>query len=356
MEEEYVQTANESLQNYFENTIIPQLYVDADLILRKFTPPAMKQFSLTKADIGRHMSDVVNNIRYPTIIENIEEVINTGAILEKEIQTTDKRWFQMNILPYIIRKENKANGVIITFVDITARIKTLKELEKSNSDHNAFTYAVSHDLKQPLTTLQLLSKVLADSYTNQNKERFANGIETLKRSIENIKTIINELTVHATASADRSKEHERLSIESIYEDVKNLLRDEHYNKDTNITTFFEVSEIQFSRKNLRSILYNLLINSMKYRNPDNLLQIHIQTKKEGDFIVLTVEDNGMGIDKKFHDNIFEKNIRVNNDTEGTGMGLYIVKTMLENNGGNITVESSIGGGAKFILYFKNVFE
>ena len=127
---------NEDLENYFANTIIPQLFVDGNLILRKFTPPAMKQFTLTHADINKNIQDVTDNIRYPTLIENINEVIATGEILEKEVQTTDKRWFQMNILPYIIRKENRTNGVIITFVDITKRIAILNELEKLNAEHD----------------------------------------------------------------------------------------------------------------------------------------------------------------------------------------------------------------------------
>ena len=356
MEQEPLQIENDSLQNYFENTIIPQLYVDAELVLRKFTPPAMKQFSLSNADIGKNMVDVVDNIRYPTIIENIEEVINTGIILEKEVQTTDKRWFQMNILPYIIRKENKTDGVIITFVDITTRIKILKELEKTNTDHNAFIYSVSHDIKQPLTILNLMSEVLTKSFNDRDIKTFETGIKTLNRAIENINIIIHELTAHATTTTDLSREHERLSIENIYEDVKLLLRDEMYNNDIAIKTDFETSEIQFSRKNLRSILFNLLINSIKYKSLNNTSIIEIKTYKDGDYIVLSVQDNGTGIDSKYHETIFEKNIRLSNISGGTGMGLYIVKTMLENNGGKINVESSIGEGAKFILYFKNVFD
>ena len=356
MQQEPLQIVNETLENYFENTIIPQLYVDATLVLRKFTPPAMKQFSLSKADIGKNMVDVVDNIRYPTIIENIQEVITTGVILEKEVQTTDKRWFQMNILPYIIRKESKTDGVIITFVDITTRIKILKELEKINTDHNTFIYAVSHDIKQPVTTLNLISQLLIDAFKDNNIKHFETGIETLNRSIQNIKIIIDDLIAHANTKTDLSKEHERLSIENIYEDVKLLLRDEIYNNDIVINTNFETSEIQFSRKNLRSILFNLLINSIKYRSPNNSLKIDINTYKDEDYVVLSVQDNGTGIDNKYHETIFEKNIRISNLAGGTGMGLYIVKTMLENNGGQIKVESSVGNGAKFILYFKNVFD
>src|SRR5687767_8703844 len=121
---------NDELENYFRNTIIPQLFIDANLILQKFTPPAMKQFSLSPDDVGKSISDIKDNFRFPTIIDNIQEVIDSSEILEKEIQTTDLRWYQMNIIPYVERKDNKANGVIMTFVEITMRINDLKDLEK----------------------------------------------------------------------------------------------------------------------------------------------------------------------------------------------------------------------------------
>jgi|SRR5690606_20203877 len=86
---------NDELENYFRNTIIPQLFVDAKLILRKYTPPAMKQFEFSPDDIGRPFSELVDNIRYSVIVDDVKEVIESGEILEKEIQTPDLRWFQM---------------------------------------------------------------------------------------------------------------------------------------------------------------------------------------------------------------------------------------------------------------------
>ena len=114
---------NDELENYFRNTIIPQLFIDGDLKLQKFTPPAMKQFRLSASDVGRSITDIKDNFRFPTIIDNIKQVIESNEILEKEIQTTDLRWYQMNIIPYVKIKDNKTDGVIITFVEITMRIK-----------------------------------------------------------------------------------------------------------------------------------------------------------------------------------------------------------------------------------------
>lgn len=121
---------NFDLANYFSNTIIPQLFVDADLILRIFTPPAMEQFSLTYDHVGKNISDIKDNLRYPYVVDDIWAVIdNTNRSIEKEVQTTDGRWFQMNIVPYLEYEEDVINGVIITFVDITKRLETLRELE-----------------------------------------------------------------------------------------------------------------------------------------------------------------------------------------------------------------------------------
>jgi two-component system phosphate regulon sensor histidine kinase PhoR len=73
---------NDELENYFRNTIIPQLFVDADLILRKFSPPAMKQFSLSQSDVGKPIEEVKENFRFPSIIDNIQHVIKSNEILE----------------------------------------------------------------------------------------------------------------------------------------------------------------------------------------------------------------------------------------------------------------------------------
>jgi two-component system phosphate regulon sensor histidine kinase PhoR len=77
---------NDDLENYFRNTIIPQLFIDANLILRKFTPPAMKQFNLSADDIGKPIYDVVNNFRFPSIIENITHVITRLKFLRRKFK------------------------------------------------------------------------------------------------------------------------------------------------------------------------------------------------------------------------------------------------------------------------------
>jgi len=151
---------NDVLENYFRNTIIPQLFIDGELRLQKFTPPAMKQFSLSSSDIGKPINEIKDNFRFPSIADNIQQVINSNEILEKEVQTADRRWYQMNIIPYVKIRDNKTDGVIITFVEITGRIKDLKEQERLIADHEILLDTISHDIKNPLTNLVMAIDLL----------------------------------------------------------------------------------------------------------------------------------------------------------------------------------------------------
>lgn len=347
---------NQELENYFANTIIPQLYVDGNMILKKFTPPAMQQFSLTEADINRNISEIKENFRYPTFLDNIQEVTQTGEILEKEVQTTHGKWYQMNILPYKVFEENRSDGVIITFVDITKRLTILKELEKLNSEHNTLLDALSHDIQQPLSAIVLLSDALMEAYKKQNTPQFTKWIETLKASSNSMRELVKDFIVENEQQPELSKGSERVNIEDIAHDVILALKTDIFDQGISISTDFETSEIIFSRNNLRSILYNLLRNSIKYKKPGSPLEITICTIKKKDHVLLQVKDNGIGIAKEHQEDIFKRATRVSHSIEGTGMGLFIIRRMIEDKGGSIEVESEIGKGSTFSVYFPVDFE
>lgn len=342
---------NQDLENYFANTIIPQLFVDGNLILRKFTPPAMKQFSLSPADINRNIHDVKDNFRYPTLIDNIEEVIATSEILEKEVQTTDGKWFQMNILPYRVFNENRTDGVIITFIDITKRLQVLQELEQLNFEHDTLLDALSHDIQQPLSVIVLLADVLRDAYHKQDNLQFEKYLDTLKSSSNAMRALVKDFIAENEGHPELSGGPVRVNIENIAQDVILSLKTDIFEKGISITTDFQTSEIIFSRNNLRSILYNLLRNSIKYRKPDGPLDILISSVHTEGHVLLQVKDNGLGIAEEYQEDIFKKATRISHSIEGTGMGLFIIQRMLTSKGGSIKVESELGKGSTFSVYF-----
>ncbi len=342
---------NDELENYFRNTIIPQLYIDGQLKLQKFTPPAMKHFSLSASDLGKHIDDVKDNFRFPSIVENIEQVINSNEILEKEIQTTDLRWFQMNIIPYKKIRDNKIDGVIMTFVDITRRIKDLKEQEKLIADHEILLDTISHDIKNPLSNLVMAIELFKDVSQNDEKE-FNSLLKVVDTALIKMHKIIRELTEVRNTEYKYKTVEELLNFEHILEDVRLTLGDNISASSAIISSDIHISELTFSRRKLRTIIYNLVNNAIKFKSPDRQLNILVTTTKEDEFIVISVKDNGIGIDESKFDAIFSKYYRLENAIEGSGIGLYLVKEIVSNAGGKILVKSQLDKGTEFQVYLK----
>jgi len=342
---------NDELENYFANTIIPQLFVDAELILRKFTPPAMKQFKLASSDVGRPLAEVEEHFRFPAFMDNIQHVIETGDILEKEIQTTDMRWYQMNILPYVVKKLSRTNGVIITFMEITMRIKDLREQEKLIAEHEMLLDTISHDIKSPLTSLRLTIDLLKQ-VPEKGMKRFPVLLSKVERSMINMQQIINDLTDARWQQHKYQAQEELLSFEHIIEDVRLTLAEQIDASKARITSEIDISQVMFVRRKLRSVVYNLVNNAIKYRSKDRPPVISIKTTAEDGFMVISIVDNGRGIPEAEFQNIFRKYERLVDDVEGTGIGLYLVKEIITTAGGRITVDSEPGKGSVFTVYLK----
>ena len=344
---------NDLLENYFRNTIIPQLFIDGDLRLQKFTPPAMKQFNLSASDVGRPINDIKDNFRFPSIIDNIQHVIENNEILEKEIQTTDLRWYQMNIIPYVKMKDVKTDGVIITFVEITMRIKDLKEQEKLIADHEILLDTISHDIKNPLANLVMAIGLFKNVSPNDEGE-FKSLLKIVDSALTKMNKLIIELTEVRREEHKYKTEEELLNFEHILEDVRLTLSDNIIAANAIITSEINFSEITFSRRKIRSIVYNLINNAIKFRSSERQLKIVVTTNKEKEFIVISVKDNGIGIDESKFDAIFSKYYRSENAIEGTGIGLYLVKEIVCNAGGKVLVKSQLDKGTEFQVYLKIV--
>lgn len=340
------------LANYFSNTLIPQLFVDADLVLRIFTPPAMEQFSLSYDHVGRSIHDIKDNLRYPYVVEDIEEVIDSNRSIEKEVQTTDGNWFQMNIVPYMEHEEDRINGVIITFIDITKRLNAIKELEKLNSQHQTLMFSLSHDIRQPISAITLLADGLDQAHKKGDTQQFDKWIKTLKESSKALASLVDDFTTENEEIGKEELPDQKVNIQEIFGNVLTALKSEIKLHKIRIIKDIQVSEVSFPKNHLRSIIYNLLHNAIKYRDISRISEIRITTKTIEEFLILTVADNGPGIAKEDQKRIFEKSSRIRKDITGTGMGLYIAKKMIVSHGGKIELESKPGEGTVFKVYFR----
>jgi light-regulated signal transduction histidine kinase (bacteriophytochrome) len=114
---------------------------------------------------------------------------------------------------------------------------------------------------------------------------------------------------------------------------------------------WEVESLDYAPKNLRSILHNLISNALKYRSPARMLEVSIATFSREGKTALRVADNGLGLSSQQKEGLFTMFKRFHNHVDGSGVGLYMIKRMVENNGGSIEVESQLEEGTTFTVYF-----
>lgn len=228
-----------------------------------------------------------------------------------------------------------------------------QELMRINRDLDNFVYAASHDLKSPVVNLEgLIGELKQEMGAEQVK--YAELLPWIDDALLNLKKIIGELAEVTRIDRDVQTQEE-INLEDLIREVKDSLRDKILSNQVQITADFSLApSISYSRKNLRSILFNLLSNAIKYAHGDRIPEIRIQTQywPADELVSLTVTDNGLGIPQNQKDKIFSMFRRVHTHVEGSGVGLYLVKKILENQGDWIEVESVEGLGSSFNVFFK----
>jgi signal transduction histidine kinase len=226
-----------------------------------------------------------------------------------------------------------------------------RRLAQTNADLDSFIYTASHDLKAPIVNIEAIVDVLRESECYQEEEpRLVIGM--LGTSTLQLKEVIEGLASVLKIQESTRQEPELLGIRQEAEDIRNSIANQF--ADTRAEIIYELEEapeIVFSRRNFRSILYNLIQNALKYRSPLRPPLIHISSRRQGDTLQLSVRDNGIGMPHASREKIFELFRKQHNQVEGTGVGLFIVKRIMDQAQGRIEVESEPDQGTTFHLYF-----
>lgn len=251
-------------------------------------------------------------------------------------------------------------GTLIEAVDITEDKKNKQaimaqneELKRINSELDNFIYTASHDLKAPISNIEALLTVIGDELGDKASEDILHVIGLMNTSVNRFKETIQDLTDISRIRKNVKQDVEQLDIEKIIEDVKAGIIDWIYTSKTSIRCdLSEVKTIRFSRTNFKSIIYNLISNAIKYRSPDRKPEVTIQTKRFNEYVLIIVRDNGLGISEKNIDKIFTMFKRFHNHVEGSGVGLYLVKRIVENAEGYIEVESELDKGTEFRIFLR----
>jgi PAS domain S-box-containing protein len=227
-----------------------------------------------------------------------------------------------------------------------------RELIKTNTDLDNFIYTASHNLRGPVSTIEGLINLL--DLNLYKEEELKDLIGMLKTSLVKFKDAVSDLTEISKVQKLIEKEDVDLidvnqMIEEMKTDMEDMIKESGAEIEVNLSA---AKVIRFSKEYFKRIIYNLLSNSIKFRSADRRLEIRISTAISHKFIILCISDNATGISKMIQNKIFGMFTKGHEYTTGSGIGLYIVKRIIENEGGKIEFTSEEGKGSTFKVYFK----
>jgi len=225
-------------------------------------------------------------------------------------------------------------------------------LEFQNTQLKDFCNIISHNLRAPLVNLSMLTNFIEKSTDIKEQKQY---IEKLKPVINNLNETFSELVESLQVKQDTEIKSEKQVLKDCLQRTLDGLAGE-INKSHAVieTNFEEAPVIKFPSKYLASIFHNLVSNSLKYKSPQRDPVIKLQTKKVRGNIVLSVTDNGLGIDMgRNKDKLFKIRKIFHHHPDAKGFGLYLTKTQVEAMNGKIWAESTPGEGSTFFVEFKN---
>ncbi|HNI28964.1 MAG TPA: ATP-binding protein [Bacteroidia bacterium] len=289
--------------------------------------------------------------------ENLEKVQNSMRefkFCDSELLRYKKDgatvWLHASITP-ISDNEKSSRKFIFIMSDVNERKKAeiqlneyLSDLEKTNKELDKFAYIVSHDLKAPLRAIGNLTDWItqdsADSLSDESKENF----QIIKGRVKRMEQLINAILEYSKVSKHKGTQ-ELFSFNEIIHNAVDLAGTD---SNCKIEISGTMPEYYGDKVKYQQVFMNLISNGIKHNNKEQK-KIEICCREEGKFWEFMIKDNGPGIDKRFHEKVFVifQTLKARDEFESTGIGLSIVKKIVEEAGGSIRIESTPGEGAAF---------
>jgi len=222
------------------------------------------------------------------------------------------------------------------------REKLIAELEAKNAELERFTYTVSHDLKSPLITTKGFIGMLEQDLAEGNEELIAEDMQRISHATEIMERLLEEL-LELSRIGRIMHPPEKVALSELAEEALGLLSGEPNIEHIDFAITPELPIVFGDRIRLREVLQNLIENAIKFMEDQPEPRIEIGIRQDEGEPVFFVRDNGIGIESRFHEKIFGLFDKLNSESTGTGIGLAIVKRIVEVHGGRIWVESQGSG-------------
>jgi PAS domain S-box-containing protein len=261
-----------------------------------------------------------------------------------------QRWFEIRVSPA------KDQGVSVFFQDITKRKKNEEAvgranaaLRTANADLEQFAYSASHDLREPLRAVRIYCELLKQTYGGKLGSEADAMIGYCVDGTQRMNELLDDLLAYIQASSDFAAPTEAVSLEDPLAEA--LLNLDAAIADTGATISHDAMPVlPVAGVHARQLFQNLIGNALKYHGAAPP-RIHVGARKDGATWIISVQDNGIGIDPEYQETVFElcKRLHAASQYPGTGVGLAICKKLVERYGGRIWVESELGKGSTFFF-------
>lgn len=242
-------------------------------------------------------------------------------------------------------------GIILDITNIKKlelqKENLLKKLEQSNEELQEYAHIVSHDLKSPLKSIHALTSWLKEDYGSVIGAGGVKNIDMIHKTVERMETLINEILTYSSINKTQAPVKEVNTFE-IINDIKKLL---YIPSHISLIIDDNLPVIKADNTRIQQLFQNIISNAINYIDKDKgIVEVGFIDKKQS--YIFTVKDNGVGIDKEYHKKIFNIFQSLGNHKDSTGIGLSIVKKIVDMYDGKIWLESQPKIGTTFYIEFK----
>ncbi|KUO68730.1 MAG: PAS domain-containing sensor histidine kinase [Clostridia bacterium BRH_c25] len=296
-----------------------------------------------KKVLKKHFLEAIRNEEIFEIVSNaFEDMVEMD---DRIIKIEHKEEYYFNVIVTVIKdRESRVTGLIILLKDVTQ----LKQLEKARTD---FVSTISHEFKTPLTSIMMGTSMVLDGSMGTLNEEQQDVMNTIKEDGERLTRLVNDLLeLSRIESGSSAFDMEPCSIDTVIDNSVKQFAIQAAHKSVSISTRIEenMPKVIADNEKITWVFNNLISNALKYTNPGD--EIVIDAFIENGKMHVSVKDTGIGIPEEFQEKIFDKYVQVRGqdlEARGTGLGLAVVKEIINTHGGEIWCESKMDTGSIF---------
>ncbi|MFY0698363.1 MAG: PAS domain-containing protein [Balneola sp.] len=367
---ENIQLKESQLRSFVEQAPAAVAMLDTEMKYITVSNQWFKQYNLDKKDlVGISHYDIFPEINeMPEWLEQHQRVLNGEELSNPKDKIVRKdgtvQWISWKLIPWY-NEPGEIGGMIMYTADITSEVYYTEKLEKEvanrtkelasvNEELESFSYSISHDLRAPLRSINGFSDILMEDYADQLDSEGKRLMGVVKESAVTMGQLIDDILEFSRLGKKKIQKSE-IDMNRLFESICEVEASTYSDKQIDV----KIDDLPNALGDvalIKQVVVNLVSNAFKYSSKKDEININIGSdKNEEKGITYFVKDNGTGFKMEYHDKLFGvfNRLHSKNEFDGTGVGLAIVKRIINKHGGEIWAESAEGIGSTFFFSMPN---